>query len=65
MALDSKSGFRTSRELSKIEWEAVVIDEAHKIKNYDSKFTSLLREEYSYRSSLLLTGTPLQNNISQ
>lgn len=65
LAYDAKDSFRGGRELSKIHWDAVIIDEAHKCKNYDSKFTSVLREEYSYRSCLLLTGTPLQNNVDE
>ena len=35
------------------------------MKNYDSKLTTTLREEYSYRNTLLLTGTPLQNNTDE
>jgi SNF2 family DNA or RNA helicase len=62
-AFDSCNGLRNRRELSKIRWSAIVIDEAHKIKNYDSKFTTIVREEYKYHSCLLLTGTPLQNKI--
>ena len=43
--------------LSKIHWDLVIIDEAHKLKNYDSKFTSTMREEYVYEHVVLLTGT--------
>ena len=62
-AFDGKNAFRNNRELSKIQWNAIVVDEAHKMKNYDSKFNTIIREEYKYHSCLLLTGTPLQNNI--
>lgn len=60
---DSRNSFRNSRELSKIHWGAIVVDEAHKMKNHESKFNTIIREEYTYHSCLLLTGTPLQNNI--
>ena len=53
----SISSGRARRLLSKIYWDVVVVDEAHKLKNHDSKFTTTLREEYSCRNSLLLTGT--------
>lgn len=62
-AFDSKTSSRNNRELSKIQWNAIVVDEAHKMKNHDSKFNTVIREEYKYHSCLLLTGTPLQNNI--
>lgn len=65
MTSDSRSGSHVRKELSKIHWELIVVDEAHKIKNYDSKLSTTLREEYSYRNTLLLTGTPLQNNIDE
>ena len=38
---------------------------AHKLKNYDSKLSCTLRNEYTYQNSLLLTGTPLQNNTGK
>lgn len=62
---DSKNGNSTKRELSRIKWELVVVDEAHKLKNYESKISSTLREEYEYNNCLLLTGTPLQNNTDE
>ena len=46
--------------VSTIQWDFLVVDEAHKLKNYDSKFTATLRDEYIYQNCLLLTGTPLQ-----
>jgi SNF2 family DNA or RNA helicase len=63
LSYDNKA--MTRRELSKIRWDFVIIDEAHKIKNYDSKLTSTLRDDYEYESSLLLTGTPLQNSTEE
>jgi len=57
-----RGNFRT---LSSISWEVIVVDEAHKLKNYSSKLSATLRDEYSYMNCLLLTGTPLQNNVDE
>ncbi|ORY02995.1 hypothetical protein K493DRAFT_207530 [Basidiobolus meristosporus CBS 931.73] len=48
--------------LQKYAWKYLVIDEGHRIKNMNCK---LVRELKSYHSAnrLLLTGTPLQNNL--
>lgn len=40
----------------------LVVDEAHRLKNDSSRLCRALREDFGYRSALLLTGTPLQNN---
>jgi len=50
--------------LKKFTWEYIIVDEAHKLKNEDSIVSKKLRELSSnYR--LLLTGTPLQNNLHE
>ncbi|KYQ90130.1 myb domain-containing protein [Tieghemostelium lacteum] len=50
--------------LSKIKWRYLVIDEAHRLKNQACKLTNQLKT-YSFDHLLLLTGTPLQNNIQE
>jgi len=66
MSADSKTPTaRVRRELCKIKWDLVVVDEAHKLKNYDSKVGSVLRDDFDYLNCLLLTGTPLQNNTDE
>ncbi|KAJ6239459.1 kismet [Anaeramoeba flamelloides] len=50
--------------LSRIDWEHMVLDEGHKLKNYQSK-TYLELFQYVSEHILLLTGTPLQNNIEE
>jgi SWI/SNF-related matrix-associated actin-dependent regulator of chromatin subfamily A member 5 len=42
----------------------MVIDEAHRIKNEKSKLSEILRE-FKTTNRLLLTGTPLQNNLHE
>uniref|UniRef100_A0A0D9WNZ5 Chromatin structure-remodeling complex protein SYD n=1 Tax=Leersia perrieri TaxID=77586 RepID=A0A0D9WNZ5_9ORYZ len=51
-------------KLSKIQWHYIIIDEGHRIKNASCKLNADLKH---YRSShrLLLTGTPLQNNLEE
>ena len=40
----------------------MVIDEAHRIKNEKSKLSEIVRE-FKTSNRLLITGTPLQNNL--
>lgn len=48
--------------LKKIKWHYIVIDEAHKIKNEESQLSQVVRKLHN-ECKLLLTGTPLQNNL--
>lgn len=50
--------------LCRIEWEYIVIDEAHRIKNEQSQLSRVARL-FSSRHRLLVTGTPLQNNLQE
>ena len=50
--------------LSSLEWSVLVVDEAHRLKNNQSKFFRILNS-YNLRYKLLLTGTPLQNNLEE
>ncbi|TPX53876.1 hypothetical protein PhCBS80983_g06120 [Powellomyces hirtus] len=58
MCLLEKASFR------KISWQYIVIDEAHRIKNENSTLSQIVRE-FPCRNRLLLTGTPLQNNLHE
>lgn len=50
--------------LKPIKWECMIVDEGHRLKNKDSKlFMSLT--QYTTRHRVLLTGTPLQNNLDE
>ena len=50
--------------LSQINYEYVIIDEAHRLKNDQAKFSLVVRQFHS-KHRLLLTGTPLQNNLHE
>ncbi|KIK93086.1 hypothetical protein PAXRUDRAFT_829348 [Paxillus rubicundulus Ve08.2h10] len=50
--------------LKKFSFEYIAIDEAHRIKNVDSILAQIVRAFMS-RGRLLITGTPLQNNLKE
>ncbi|XP_058078627.1 chromatin structure-remodeling complex protein SYD-like [Magnolia sinica] len=50
--------------LSKIHWHYIIIDEGHRIKNASCKLNADLKH-YQSSHRLLLTGTPLQNNLEE
>ena len=52
-------------QLRKFTWQYIIIDEGHRIKNSESKLASMLGDQYTSRFRLLLTGTPLQNKLSE
>lgn len=46
-----------SAELASVEWELLVVDEAHRLKNYSSKLAICLRnDKFQFRHRILLTG---------
>lgn len=50
--------------LRRLSFEYIVIDEAHRIKNVDSMLAQIVRA-FTSRGRLLITGTPLQNNMKE
>ena len=50
--------------LKKFAWEYMIIDEAHRIKNDKSSLSEIIRI-FQSRNRLLITGTPLQNNLHE
>ena len=50
--------------LSKLVWRYLIIDEAHRIKNETSVLSQVVRM-FSTHFRLLITGTPLQNNLHE
>jgi SWI/SNF-related matrix-associated actin-dependent regulator of chromatin subfamily A member 5 len=55
---------KESYAMSKLNYDLMVIDEAHNIKNSKSVLSQVLRKLHS-KHRLLLTGTPLQNNLQE
>jgi ATP-dependent helicase STH1/SNF2 len=51
--------------LSKVKWIYMIIDEGHRMKNTKSKLAQTLQQYYYSRYRLILTGTPLQNNLPE
>ncbi|KAJ1974753.1 ATP-dependent DNA helicase Snf21 [Dimargaris xerosporica] len=51
--------------LSRIKWVHMIIDEGHRMKNVKSKLTQTINQYYTTRYRLILTGTPLQNNLPE
>eukprot|EP01135_Chromosphaera_perkinsii_P012248 Nk52_evm19s2622 gene=Nk52_evmTU19s2622 len=58
MVIIEKAAFK------KFTWMYIAIDEAHRLKNESSKLSMVLRE-FKSKHRLLLTGTPLQNNLHE
>jgi chromodomain-helicase-DNA-binding protein 7 len=52
------------RGLCLIDWECLVLDEAHRIKNQDSRSYHKLQSIH-HRHCILLTGTPIQNRVDE
>lgn len=50
--------------LGRISWEAAIIDEAHRLKSQTAATRAVI-EELSIGWKLLLTGTPIQNNMAE
>ncbi|KAI9746550.1 MAG: hypothetical protein M1818_000263 [Claussenomyces sp. TS43310] len=55
---------REKSHLKKFAWEYIIIDEAHRIKNEESSLAQVIRV-FNSRGRLLITGTPLQNNLHE
>ncbi len=51
--------------LRKTSWLYAIVDEGHRMKNAQSKFAVTLGSQYSTKFRILLTGTPLMNDLSE
>jgi len=50
--------------LERFQWRYIIVDEGHRLKNYQCRFVQELKK-YPSSNRLLLTGTPLQNNLTE
>lgn len=55
---------KSKGKLKSIQWRYLIIDEAHRIKNEKSSLSLAVRE-MNTEHRLLITGTPLQNNLRE
>ncbi|CUV04745.1 unnamed protein product [Cryptosporidium hominis] len=55
---------RESGALQSMQWKHIIVDEGHRLKNSKSKFHVVLAD-FKSENRLLLTGTPLQNSITE
>ena len=55
---------RDAKPLQKFNYKYMVVDEGHRLKNFNCKLIRSLRD-FNTANKLLLTGTPLQNNLSE
>lgn len=46
-------------------WELVIVDEAQRLKGGESKKLTKALNELTFRTRILLTGTPLNNNVTE
>ena len=58
--------------MAEVPWRAVIVDEAHRMRNSSSKLIECMRSvaskgqvAYGYQHRILMTGTPLQNNTTE
>lgn len=55
---------RDRAKLSKVDWKYIIIDEAQRMKDRDSRLSRDL-DKFKCQRRLLLTGTPLQNDLQE
>ena len=56
---------RDKAVLRRLKYQYIIIDEGHRMKNSHCKFSRILGQQYYSRNRILLTGTPLQNNLPE
>lgn len=54
---------RDKKFLRRTDWQYAIVDEGHRMKNSQSKFAVTLATQYNTSYRILLTGTPLMNDL--
>ena len=57
------SDYKKNKNLFRVEWKRIIFDEAHHLRNRQTKVTKVVRELKS-EITWLITGTPIQNHIN-
>ncbi|KAF8321161.1 hypothetical protein DL93DRAFT_2051820, partial [Clavulina sp. PMI_390] len=55
---------RDRAHLAPFEWRYIIVDEGHRLKNMDSKLMQEIKK-YASTNRMILTGTPLHNNLAE
>ncbi|XP_046457073.1 lymphoid-specific helicase-like [Daphnia pulex] len=55
---------RETKSLGRLQWRYIIVDEGHRLKNHQCRLVQELKK-YPSNNRLLMTGTPLQNNLSE
>ncbi|DBA90498.1 hypothetical protein WJX77_002407 [Trebouxia sp. C0004] len=55
---------RDKAALRKVQWDLLIVDEGHRLKNAESRLAEILRS-YRFKHRVLLTGTPIQNSLGE
>ena len=55
---------RDKNALSRIDWGFIIIDEGHRLKNFNSQLFQELKK-FQSATRILISGTPLQNNLRE
>ncbi|KZT38405.1 hypothetical protein SISSUDRAFT_1021506 [Sistotremastrum suecicum HHB10207 ss-3] len=55
---------RDTKHIGGLNWGYIVVDEGHRLKNFETKLFKEIKK-YDSANRLILTGTPLHNNLSE
>ena len=56
---------KTRQSLMKVPWQGLVVDEGQRLKNEKNQLYECLSKYFRFPFKVLLTGTPLQNNVRE
>jgi chromodomain-helicase-DNA-binding protein 4 len=56
---------KTRRSLMRVPWQGLIVDEGQRLKNEKNQLYEVLSKHFRFPFKVLLTGTPLQNNVRE